>query len=90
MRIQQIDISEIEFKETEYSDSLLASIKRIGLSLPIKVKLENNRYYCVDGHKRLSAISQINDHELYQKRRKINIVIVKRFLYFMKDLLKKS
>ena len=40
MRIHQLDISEIKFERKTYTDSLSASIKRIGLSFPIKVKFE--------------------------------------------------
>lgn len=35
------------------------SIKRIGLSFPIKVNIINGKYYCKDGHKRLSIIQDL-------------------------------
>lgn len=76
MRIQQIDIEEIEFDYQSYNQSMYDSIKRIGLSFPVKVRIENDKYYCQDGHKRLSAISDMSDEEIYQKRRKINIIVV--------------
>ena len=76
MRIQQVDINEIIFNKVDYPESMYKSIKRIGLSFPIKVVIENDKYYCQDGHKRLSAISDINDAETYQRRRKINIVVM--------------
>ena len=76
MRFIQIDISEIEFQRCEYRQSMYDSIKRMGLSFPIKVSYEDGKYYCHDGHKRLSAISDMALDEIYQKRRKINIVII--------------
>lgn len=75
MRIQRVDITEIIFNRKEYSDSMYRSIERIGLSFPVKVIIENNQYYCRDGHKRLSAISDMED-VIYQKRCKINIVVM--------------
>lgn len=76
MRIHQLDINDIQYQKKEYSDSLLSSVKRIGLSIPVKVRYENSQYYCQDGHKRLSAIASIEDPVLYDKRRKINVIII--------------
>ena len=76
MRIQQIYIEEISFIKKDYSKSLYESIKRIGLSFPIKVVIENGKYYCQDGHKRISAIYDMIDEDVYHKRRKINIVVM--------------
>lgn len=76
MRIQQVDISEIIFDKKEYRQSMYDSIKRIGLSFPIKVTIENDHYYCQDGHKRLSAIMDMINNEDNQKRRKINIIVL--------------
>lgn len=76
MRIQQVDISEIIYIKKEYTNSMYESIKRIGLSFPIKVIIKNNRYYCQDGHKRICAISNMINEDEYQKRRKINIVVM--------------
>ena len=76
MRIQQIYIEEISFIKKYYSKSLYESIKRIGLSFPIKVVIENGKYYCQDGHKRISAIYDMIDEDVYHKRRKINIVVM--------------
>ena len=76
MRIQQNDIDKIIFIKKEYSNSMYESIKRIGLSFPIKVIMENGKYYCQDGHKRISAIKDMIDEEDYQKRRKINIIVM--------------
>lgn len=76
MRIQQLDINKIIFETKEYTPSMKESIIRIGLSFPIKVSLEDNKYYCQDGHKRLSAIRDMQGEEIYQKRRLINVIII--------------
>ena len=49
---------------------------RIGLSFPVKVSLEQGKFYCQDGHKRLSAIASMEKLEVYKKRRKINIIVI--------------
>ncbi|MCR1960512.1 hypothetical protein CWE04_00815 [Thomasclavelia cocleata] len=76
MRIQQVDISEIIYEKKDFTDSMYESIKRIGLSFPIKVIIKNDKYYCQDGHKRISAINKMINEDIYQKRRKINIVVM--------------
>ena len=57
MRIQQVDITEVFFQTKEYTQGMYDSIVRIGLSFPVKVSLEQGKFYCQDGHKRLSAIA---------------------------------
>ena len=64
MRVQQVDIEEIVFIKKDYRKSMYESIKRIGLSFPIKVV------------KRLSAIMDMKEEEIYFKRRKINIIVM--------------
>ena len=76
MRVQQVDISEIIYEKKDFTDSMYESIKRIGLSFPIKVIIKDDKYYCLDGHKRISAIHEMINEDIYQKRRKINIVVM--------------
>lgn len=76
MRIQQVDIENIIFIKKDYSESLYESIKRIGLSFPVKVIIKDDKYYCQDGHKRLSAILDMINEDIYAKRRKINIIVM--------------
>lgn len=59
MRIKKIEINKIIFETKAYRDSLKDSIQRIGLSFPIKVKVEDDKYYCIDGHKRLTILSEL-------------------------------
>ncbi len=58
-------------KKKDFTESMYESIKRIGLSFPIKVIIKNDKYYCQDGHKRISAINKMINEDVYQKRRKI-------------------
>lgn len=77
MRVKQLSIEDINFNKTEYTQSLYESIKRIGLSFPLKITIKDDKYYCVDGNKRLSAINDILKNENgYDKLSKINIIIV--------------
>ncbi len=59
MIIKKVDISQIDFVYKKYNHSLYDSIMRIGFSFPIHVIEENERYQCIDGHKRLSVLSDI-------------------------------
>lgn len=77
MRIKQLSIKNINYIKTEYTQSLYESIKRIGLSFPLKITMKDNQYYCVDGNKRLSAIHDILKNETgYEKLNQINIIII--------------
>ena len=76
MRIQQVDITEVFFQTKEYTQGMYDSIVRIGLSFPVKVSLEQGKFYCQDCHKRLSAIASMEKLEVYKKRRKINIIVI--------------
>lgn len=59
MKIKKLLITEIDFRYCLYDNELKESIKRIGLSFPIKVSINNGRYRCVDGHKRLSIMQDL-------------------------------
>ena len=61
MRIQQVDITEVFFQTKDYTQGMYDSIVRIGLSFPVKVSLEQGKFYCQDGHKRLSAIMDMKE-----------------------------
>ena len=63
MRIRKINFQEINFEYCSYPQSMYDSIKRIGLSFPIKVNIINGKYYCKDGHKRLSIIQDLLKNE---------------------------
>ena len=76
MRIRKINFQEINFEYCSYPQSMYDSIKRIGLSFPIKVNIINGKYYCKDGHKRLSIIQDLlKNEEGYEKRRDVPYII---------------
>lgn len=56
MRIRKINFQEINFEYRSYPQSMYDSVRRIGLSFPVKVDIIDGKYYCKDGHKRLSII----------------------------------
>lgn len=77
MRIKKVDYHQIRFEYKNYSDSMYDSIKRIGFSFPIKVNIdENGDYYCIDGHKRLSALHDLLKQESgYDKRKEVPFIV---------------
>lgn len=76
MRIHKAKIEDIDFQYQPYRNSLYQSIKRIGLSFPIKVNIVNQKYQCIDGHKRLSVIFDLLKNEAgYETLKEVNILI---------------
>lgn len=63
MRIIQLSIDDIHYHYCPYRQGTYDSVKRIGLSFPIKVIYKDNQYYCQDGHKRLSIIHDLIENE---------------------------
>lgn len=59
MQILHKDIQEITYHTVPYPAALKASLQRIGFNFPIHIEERNGRIYCVDGHKRLSALQDI-------------------------------
>lgn len=59
MRVIELDIKDIEYTQVEISDVLYESVKRIGLSFPIKVNVLDEGYICIDGNKRLTALERL-------------------------------
>ena len=66
MRIRKINFQEINFEYRSYPQSMYDSVKRIGLSFAIKVNIINGKYYCKDGHKRLSIIQDLLKNEEFR------------------------
>lgn len=75
MRIQQIDIMRLYMKKILLI-VCMNQLNESGLSLPIKAIIKNGRYYCQDGHKRISAINEMISRRYLSKRRKINIIVM--------------
>lgn len=49
------DISAISYQECEVSDAFIDSIRKRGIAIPVRVRIEENGYVCTDGNKRLTA-----------------------------------
>ncbi|MBS5115271.1 MAG: ParB-like nuclease domain-containing protein [Erysipelotrichaceae bacterium] len=60
MRIVKVKIDLIEYQPSKYPPILKNSIQKIGLSFPIKVITKQNKYECIDGHKRLTILKELN------------------------------
>lgn len=64
MRIDQLTMEDIEFSYTPYSDALQQSVLRMGFAFPIQVRKQGSHYLCLDGHKRLSILQDMQDSSL--------------------------
>lgn len=77
MKIQHTSISNIQYETKDYDETLKNSLLRIGISIPIRVSVSDNGYLCLDGHKRLSAISDILKEDInHPKFQKIRIAVI--------------
>jgi len=59
MRIISLKLEEIIYEKKDYDMSLKESVLKRGLAFPLKIKLENNQYICLDGHKRLTILEEL-------------------------------
>ena len=76
MRLNQLTLDQIIYNYTDYEEGLYLSVKRIGFSFPIKIKQIDDQYYCVDGHKRLTVITDIlKEDPLYKRGNKVTVII---------------
>ncbi|MCD8028031.1 MAG: ParB N-terminal domain-containing protein [Erysipelotrichaceae bacterium] len=76
MRMQKVPLSKIDYEYRDYSHELYDSILRIGFSFPISVTLYDDKYVCIDGHKRLSALKDIlQDNPDYHRGSLVCIVL---------------
>lgn len=76
MRYKQLDISQIQYTQKDYSKALYDSIIRIGFSFPIQVIYQDEQYQCVDGHKRLSALADIlKNISNYQRGSQVYVLV---------------
>lgn len=77
MRIISLQLSQINFNRKEYESSLEESVLRRGLAFPLKVRFENDMYYCEDGHKRLTILEQLSfKDENHRYVRNIPVILV--------------
>ena len=68
---KSVNIDEIIYIKKEYDSNLYESIIKRGVSIPIRVKAMDKGYECIDGHKRLSVLSDLSKIDV-----KYNYVIV--------------
>ena len=68
MRIIKVDISQINYQYRDYDQNLYDSVMRIGFSFPIQLIIKDNKYLCLDGHKRLSVLQDILEKNPQYKR----------------------
>ncbi|MEG2907570.1 MAG: hypothetical protein RR945_00015 [Erysipelotrichaceae bacterium] len=61
MKVTYLDYHLIHYQPKEYDLQLYESVQRIGCSFPIHVEILDQQYYCLDGHKRLSILHDLND-----------------------------
>ncbi|MBR2066687.1 MAG: ParB-like nuclease domain-containing protein [Solobacterium sp.] len=71
-----VHIEEIEFEEKD-PGSLLDSIEKRGIAIPVHVEKIENGYRCIDGHKRLSAAKMLYKKE--ERFARIPIMILNDF-----------
>lgn len=61
MRVIHVPLSSIHFELREPRESLKKSVLRVGVSFPVKVRQnEDGSYVCVDGHQRLTILSELS------------------------------
>lgn len=76
MRIRALHLKDIRFNYTAYDQKLYESVRRIGFSFPITVRLEKGSYVCLDGHKRLSILNDILKKDPdYPRGDQVNVII---------------
>ncbi len=62
---KMIAVSDIQFEEC-LDEALLASIRKRGVAIPVKVNVVDGGYVCVDGNKRLTALKRLaNENEKF-------------------------
>ena len=76
MRLVKVDIQSITYEYKEYRQELYDSIMRIGFSFPVHVIYKEGKYYCIDGHKRLSVLHDILEKDKnYHRGSQVCIII---------------
>ncbi len=60
MRIIHVPLEKIQFDWREPRPSLKASVLRVGVSFPIRVKqIDEDHFVCIDGHQRLTILAML-------------------------------
>lgn len=70
-------LGKIDFVDTNYSNELFESIKQRGIAIPVRVNVVDDRFICVDGHKRLSICKRLSVEN--EKFNRIPVMILNDF-----------
>jgi hypothetical protein len=60
MKVIYLKPSQITYTKTDYSNDLMESVSRAKIQFAIKVKVDGDKYICLDGNKRLSIVNDLN------------------------------
>jgi hypothetical protein len=60
MKVIYLKPSQIIYTKTDYSNDLMESVSRAKIQFAIKVKVDGDKYICLDGNKRLSIVNDLN------------------------------
>lgn len=69
-------ITDIQFEYITYPSSLKESLLRMGQGFAVHVKQKEQQFICLDGHKRLSAITDILKAQPDHPLKNIKILIM--------------
>jgi len=60
MKVIYLKKEDLKFTRESYSESLKSSISRIKIQIALKVKVVEDGYLVIDGHKRMTVINDLN------------------------------
>lgn len=72
-----IELKDIKFNCINFDIDLYESILKRGILIPIRVRLKDDVYECIDGHKRLSVLKKLSKTD--EKFNKVMVMIVNDF-----------
>ncbi len=72
-----IELKDIKFNCINFDIDLYESILKRGILIPIRVRLKDDVYECIDGHKRLSVLKELSKTD--EKFNKVMVMIVNDF-----------
>ena len=72
-----IELKDIKFNCINFDIDLYESILKRGILIPIRVRLKDDVYECIDGRKRLSVLKELSKTD--EKFNKVMVMIVNDF-----------
>lgn len=58
-----VNLNEISFDEKSVNEALIDSIRKRGIAIPVRVSINEGKYICIDGHKRLSVCQYLSQED---------------------------